>query len=139
MSNLCQRTAVGTAVSGAPVCGPNQWSCNSGLAYVSGATQTGTSSALWIPVNGAFDADQYGITCQAFSNAAVSITSLQTQLSNMQTQMTAYISGNEVRAPNPEILQSEALLFGVVLTAAAGIWGLKRVLNLFRESGRQES
>ena len=109
--------------------------------HKSGALDVGTSVYLWIPVGGAFDADQYGITCQAFDNAAVSVASLQAGLANLQTQVTALVSGSEVRAPNPEIIEAQAIVFGAVLTAGVLIWGGKRIYNLFMHppgSGEKE-
>jgi len=87
---------------------------------------------LNIPIGGAFDAETYGISCQAFSNAAVSIPGLQSQVTNLNAQMAALVSGQTVTAPNPEILQAQGIVFGVALTAACAIYGLKRVYGLFK-------
>lgn len=137
MPNLCTRVAVGTVYSG-PVCGPNQWSCASGNAYLDGGIYVGTSAGVWIPVGGAFDADKFGIQCQAFDNAAVSIVSLQTGLSNVQSQMTALLNGQTTQALDPERLQAEGVLFGVVLAAACLIWGMKKLLGVFNPTPEKD-
>jgi hypothetical protein len=88
-----------------------------------------------IPMGGAFDAETFGISCQAFSNAAISIPSLQTSMQGLQTQMTALMTGASRPAPNPEILQAEGVIFGATLVAIASIYGLKRVYRLFVPEG----
>ena len=97
-----------------------------------------------------FDADQFKIVCVAFDNAASSgtllsyqtqINALQTSVANLQAQQTALVSGSEVRAPNPEIIEAQAIVFGAVLTAGVLIWGGKRIYNLFMHppgSGEKE-
>jgi len=44
--------------------------------------------------------------------------------------------GSSSSAPNPDVLSAISVMFGLVLTAMAAIWGLKRLYRLltFRES-----
>ena len=140
MTNICQRTTVGTAVSGPPVCGPNQWSCSSGIAYLSGATQTGTSSALWIPVNGAFDADQYGITCQAFANASTSIVSLQSAITSIQTQVNLLTNlSNSSSVGFTERMSDQSAVWSLFLVAAVVVLCVRGIYNLFNRSPHEGS
>lgn len=135
MPNLCTRVAAGTVSKSWPGTYVNI-DVNTGRAtdvnnYHQDGFHYGNQYLLAIPVGGSFDADLYGIQCQAFSNAAISVVSLQSSMTNMQAQMTALISGSEVRAPNPEILEAQAVVFGAVLTAGVLIWGGKRIYHLF--------
>jgi len=138
MSNLCTRVAVPDASvrTNDNKCRENGGVCygqhdGGSYVYTKAGLQIGTSEYLWVPLNGSFDADALGIQCQAFSNAAISVVSLQSSMTNMQAQMTALISGSEVRAPNPEVIEAQAIVFGAVLTAGVLIWGMKRIYNLF--------
>jgi len=135
MANLCTRVAAGTVSKSWPGSYVNI-DVNTGRAtdvnnYHQAGVHYGNQYLLAIPVGGAFDADLMGIQCQAFSNAAISVVSLQSSMTNLQTQVTALVSGSEVRAPNPEIIQAQATIFGAVLAAGVLIWGLKRIYNLF--------
>ena len=135
MPNLCTRVSAGVVSKSWPGTWVNT-DLNTGRQtdvnnYFHGGVHYGNQYLLAIPVGGSFDADVYGIQCQAFDNAAISVVSLQSSMTNMQAQMTALISGSDVRAPNPEILQAQGVLFGVVLAAGVAIWGLKRLYNLF--------
>lgn len=135
MANLCTRIEPAGTVSSAGYTlnanGGNSQLNPPDNKKTNGSLDIGTKQYLWIPIGGAFDADLMGIQCQAFSNAAISVVSLQSSMTNMQAQMTALISGSEVRAPNPEIIEAQAIVFGAVLTAGVLIWGGKRIYHLF--------
>lgn len=95
-----------------------------------------------------FDANTYGIKCLAFpsngdtttifglnqqiTNLATAIANLQTQTTSLQQQVDALAGGSITQAPNPEIIQAMALIFGASLIAAVAVHGLKSVYNLFR-------
>ncbi len=89
-----------------------------------------------------FDADSYFISCVAFPSAGgggdtliaigARVAALETANVNLQNQVTALSAGSLSLAPNGEMLQAQAAIFGVVLVAACVVYGLKQVYNLFR-------
>jgi len=48
--------------------------------------------------------------------------------------MWSIIARNYSGAPNPEVIEAQLILFGAAMTAAALIWGAKKVYRLFSPS-----
>jgi len=138
MSNWCswQKTAAFTDA---------QWGTTNTAYVISGFSNPYSfflagKNALVTPF--VFDADMLGISCVAFPSAGGSgsdlislssrVAALETANVNLQNQVTALSAGTVTQAPNPEIIEAMAVIFGATMVAAAAIYGLKSIYNLFR-------
>ena len=132
MSNLCTR---------APLFGPTTSSghyCSVPLVggqCPSSGTIVGYSDRIFIPINGAFDADLYGIQCQAFSNAATSIVSLQSAITSIQTQVNLLTNlSNSSSVGFTDRIADQSAVWSLFLVAAVVVLCVRGIYNLFNRS-----